>query len=151
MLYSSPGTQTGTYYYSTNKRCPGEPNGYPELDGYPTCISFTPGTNQKTLRQINSNNIVAIDSNILSNNRGRYCGKQVNIYKNGVKVAAPDQNPDGSREFYVFDGCQACIGGGRIDLSVNGLQNVDPNACNLGVVPGVTWQVVDKVVATFNP
>ena len=144
MLYSSSGTQSGTYYYSTNKVCPSEPNGYPELDGYPSCASFTPGPNQQTLRQVNSNNIVAIDAGLLSGDRARYCGKQVNIFKNGQQVFAPDGG-----NFFVWDGCDACRGGSRIDLSVNGLQNVDPNACQLGVVPGVTWQVVDRTIKQF--
>jgi hypothetical protein len=144
VLYSSSGSQSGTYYYSTNTVCPSEPNGYPELDGYPACASFTPGPYQQTLRQIGTNNIVAIDNNVLSSDRAKYCGKRINIFHNGQPVTAPDGGP-----FFVWDGCAACAGGVRIDLSVNGLKNVDPNACNLGVVPGVTWQVIDSSVKAF--
>lgn len=144
VLYSSSGTQSGTYYYSTNTNCPSEPNGYAETDGYPSCASYAPGPDQQTIRQIGSNNIVAIDSNLLGGDRAKYCGKEIQIFHNGSPVASPDGQP-----YFVWDGCDACQGGSRIDLSVNGLRLVDSNACDLGVVPGVTWQVTDRVIKTF--
>lgn len=135
-LYAGSGS--GTYYYDVRTQCPQNPNGYPETDGYATCESFSPGPNQKTLRQGNSDNVVAIDMNVLKVNRAGLCGKKIIVTHNGAPVSAPDGG-----DFYVWDGCAACVGGGRIDFSVSGLRNADPNACNLGVVPGVSWQVVD--------
>eukprot|EP00953_Heterococcus_sp_UTEX-ZZ885_P034261 17761-Heterococcus_DN1.PRE.1 len=90
VLYSSTGTKAATYYYSTNMKCAGEPNGYPELGGYPSCASFTPGPDQQTLGQLNTNNIVAIDSGLLSSDHTKFCGKQINIYYNKVLVTPPE-------------------------------------------------------------
>jgi hypothetical protein len=135
-LYSGSGS--GTYYYDVRTQCPQDTNGYPETDGYAACESYAPGPNQQTLRQGNTDNVVAIDMNLLKANRAQLCGKQIIVSYNGAPVSAPDGG-----DFYVWDGCAACVGGGRIDFSVSGLENVDPNACELGVVPGVSWQVVD--------
>ncbi|GFR40019.1 hypothetical protein Agub_g554 [Astrephomene gubernaculifera] len=144
VLYSGSGS--GTYYFDIKTTCPSEPRGYPETDGYPSCASWTPGPNQQTLRQVNTNNVVAIDNNVLSANRAKLCGKKVLVYRNGVQVKAPDGG-----DFFVWDGCAACIGGGRIDFSVSGLKSVSADGCNQGVVPGVSWQVVDVQVRQFVP
>jgi hypothetical protein len=143
-LYS--GTASGTYYYDLRSPCPQDPNGYPENNGYPTCTSFTAGANQQTLAQLGTNNVVAIDANLLSGNRAKYCGKKVIVTYNGQQVAAPDGG-----DFFVWDGCAACVGGGKIDFSVSGARNINSNACTLGVIPGVTFNVVDTQVKTFVP
>ena len=144
MLYS--GTAGGTYYYDVRTSCPQDTSGYPENNGYPSCTSWTPGANQLTIAQVNSNNIIAIDNSVLSSNRAKYCGKKVVVTYNGRQIAAPDGG-----DFFVWDGCAACVGGGRIDFSVSGLRNVNSNGCTLGVVPGVSFSVVDQVVKTFVP
>ncbi len=71
---------------------------------------------------------------------------QVVVTYNGRQVQAPD---DG--DFFVWDGCEACAGGGRIDFSVSGLTAVNSQACTLGVVPGVSYQVLDVQVKAFVP
>ncbi|GIL78135.1 hypothetical protein Vretifemale_7564 [Volvox reticuliferus] len=144
VLYS--GSSTGTFYYDLRKTCPGIPY-FPENNGYPYCASFNPsGATYKTLAQLGTNNVIAIDINVLTANRARLCGKKVLVYKNGNPVSPPDGG-----SFFVWDGCQACIGGGRLDFSLSGLQNAASNACTLGVVPGISWKVVDEVVQKFIP
>ena len=150
---SSPSTSSGgvysgsgsaTYYYDVKTMCPQDPNGYPENKGIPKCASNTPGPNQKSLKEVNSNNVVAMDNTVLSKDRAKYCGKEITIMHNGAKVNPPDGG-----SFYIWDGCAACIGGGRIDLSVSGARLVSSDACNRGVIPGVTWSVSDKQVKAF--
>jgi len=84
--------------------------------------------------------------NVLKQQRSKLCGKQINVFHNGKRVPAPDGG-----QFYVWDGCAACVGGGRIDFSVSGLRNVESAACNIGVVPGVSWMVVDVQARKFYP
>lgn len=102
------------------------------------------GPNQQTIRGVGSNNIVAIDAGVLGGNRAGLCGKKAIITYNGKQVAAPDGG-----DFFVWDACAACVGGGKIDFSVSGIKSANPNACTLGVVPGVSWQVVDTQVRPF--
>ena len=64
--------------------------------------------------------------------------------KSGQQVAAPDGG-----NFFVWDGCAACVGGGKIDFSVSGARNIDANACTLGLIPGVGFKVVDEQVQPF--
>jgi hypothetical protein len=66
--------------------CPQDPNGYPETNGYPTCASFTAGPDQLTLAQLGSNNVVAIDMDVLKNNRANLCGKAITVTANGQTV-----------------------------------------------------------------
>lgn len=145
VLYSGDNI-IGTYYYDLRTTCPQDTAGYAENNGYPRCTSDTPGPFQQTIAQVGSNNIIAIDNNVLSGNRARLCGKKVLVYKNGVQVRAPDGG-----DFFVWDGCAACIGGGKIDFSVSGARAVDPAACTLGLIPGVSFRVVDEVVKQFVP
>ena len=96
------------------------------------------------MQQYGTNNIIAIDNNILSANRQRLCGKQIHVYKNGVEVSGGP--------YFVWDGCAACIGGGRIDFSLSALNSIDNGqACFHGVVPGISWKVTDKQIQTFIP
>jgi hypothetical protein len=62
----------------------------------------------------------------------------------GLQVNAPDGG-----EFFVWDGCAACVGGVRIDFSVSGARNVEADACTVGVVPGVSWSVSSTQVKNF--
>jgi hypothetical protein len=139
-LYTGSGS--GTFYYDvTGKTCGGPP--YAENNGYPACASYNPAY-WKTLQQYGTNNIVAIDNNVLQANRAGLCGKQIHVYKNGKEVAGGP--------FVVFDGCQACIGGGRIDFSLSALNSIDNgNACNDGVVPGISWSVTNNQIIPFVP
>lgn len=141
-LYSGSGS--ATYYYDVKTSCPQDPNGYPENDGYPTCASFTKGPDQLTLRQLGSNNVVAIDRDFLKTRRDSLCGKAITVMVNGQKVTPPDKG-----EFFVWDGCEACVGGVRADFSVSGARNVNPDACGRGVVPGISWKVSDTQVRKF--
>ena len=54
--------------------------------------------------------------------------------------------------FVVFDGCEACEGGGRIDFSLSALDDInDGEACDDGVVPDISWDVVDNQLIEFVP
>ena len=76
----------------------------------------------------------------------RYCGKQVKITYQGREIKAPNGG-----DYFVWDGCEACASMNRIDFSVPGLKNINSNACNLGVVPGVSYTITDVQVQPFVP
>jgi hypothetical protein len=143
VIYSGSGQ--GTYYYDIKTPCPQDPAGYAETNGDPLCTSNNPAF-WKTIRQYGTNNIIAMDSSLIGSNRAKYCGKQVVVKRNGVCVAAPDGG-----DFFIWDGCDACVGGVRLDFSVSGARAVDSNACIKGVIPGVSWEVTDKQVVAFVP
>ena len=136
------GAGSGTFYYDVTKRsCFGPP--YAENKGYPTCTSHDPKY-WKTLEAYGSNRIVAIDNRLLSTEEGRkkYCGKQIRVYKNGVEVSGGP--------FVVFDGCEACASKSLIDFSLSALDAIDNGqACNDGVVPGISWSVTNTQVIPF--
>lgn len=114
----------------------------PETSGYPYCTSFD-SSKYKRLNEYGTNEIVAIDRKVLAANRATMCGKQIQVFKNGVEVPGP---------FVVFDGCEACEGGGRIDFSLTALNQIDNgNACQSGVVPGISWKVTNTQIIPFIP
>jgi hypothetical protein len=115
----------------------------PENYGYPACTSHH-ASSWQTIQQYGTNKIVAIDRNLLGTPEGRasLCGKQIEICKDGVEV------PGGP--FVVFDGCEACEGGGKIDFSLSVLDAIDNgDACFHGVVPGISWKVTDNQIIPF--
>jgi len=139
-LYSGSGG--GTYYYDITGRTCGTPP-FAENGGYPQCTSHNPAF-WKTVQQYNTNNLVAIDRTLLSTEEGRkkYCGKEIKVKKDGKDV------PGGP--YFVFDGCEACEGGRRIDFSLSALDAISGGtACNDGVIPGITWNVVDNQIQQF--
>ena len=135
-----PCVLSGTFYYDVHDACGKQP----ETDGYPACASFTPGPNQKTLRQTGSNSAIAINANLVAGNRAKYCGKKIRVHHNGKEVHAP-----GGGDFFVWDGCAACQQDTIIDFSASGLRMLDRDACNKGVIQGVSWVVTDEQVHKF--
>jgi hypothetical protein len=88
--------------------------------------------------------MVAIDNTLLTpGNRANLSGKQnQKFFMNGVVVSGGP--------FFVFDGCQACVGGGKIDFSLSVLDRIDNgNACFNGVVPDISSEVIDNQTIPF--
>lgn len=137
------GTADGTYYYDVRSPCPQDFLTYYPLVSPTMCESYTPEFNPQTLRQRNSNNIIAIGQLLTNPNlRPTFCGKQVIVTYKGKQVKAPDGG-----DFVVWDGCEACA----INFSVSGLRAVNSQACKLGVVPGVSYQITSVQVIPFIP
>ncbi|KAJ3119391.1 hypothetical protein HK100_000337 [Physocladia obscura] len=133
------GSGSGTYYYDiTGRTCNGAPP-YPEDNGYTFC---EPDSGYETLTQRGDNYIVALALDQMQANKAGLCGKQVIVKYNGNVVPG---------NFVVWDACQACTGGVRLDFSVTALLSINSNACQLGVVPGVSWEVTTTQVIPYVP
>ncbi|ORY53297.1 hypothetical protein BCR33DRAFT_192576 [Rhizoclosmatium globosum] len=134
------GKGSGTYYYDyTNKVCPGFP-AYPENNGITSCESSAPP--YRTLSSRQTNDIVAIAIDQLSANKAGLCGKRVIVKYNGVPM---------QRKFFVWDACLACTGGVKLDFSLSALSEISDSACQLGVVPGISWDITDEQVIPYVP
>ncbi|KAI8609531.1 hypothetical protein BC830DRAFT_1150064 [Chytriomyces sp. MP71] len=133
------GSGQGSYYYDIEgKTCNNDP-AYPENTAYTSC---EPNAGFQTLQQRGNNNIVALALDEMNANKAGLCGKRVVVKVGGVVV---------QREFVVWDSCAACSGGVRLDFSVSGLQAVSGDACTLGLVPNVSWEVMDEQVIPYVP
>ncbi|KAJ3069543.1 hypothetical protein HDU98_007383, partial [Podochytrium sp. JEL0797] len=131
------GSGSGTYYYDVNNAvCPGAPL-YPENQGYTSC---EPSTGYQTLASRNTNFIVALAVDQMNGNKANLCGKRVVVKHNGQVVPGT---------FVVWDSCAACTGGVKLDFSLSALQQISSDACFLGVVPGVSWEVTDEQVIPY--
>lgn len=143
-LYEGQGE--ATYYYDVNGEfCPQDSEQYAENESYPTCSSFDK-SKWMTLQDYDTNNIVAIDSKLLADEKGRekYCGKEIKVFRDGKQVKGGP--------YFVFDGCKACQGGKRIDFSLSALNDIDNgNACDSGIVDGISWEVLDNQIMKFVP
>jgi hypothetical protein len=141
VLYSGLGL--GSYYYDAfGELCPFETVQYPENLGIASCESYFTGPNQIPLKDHSSNNLIAIDNTLLQEPGGRekFCGKRVIVRYNGVLI---------NQVFVVWDGCTACLDGARLDFSRSALVDIDPEACNLGLLQGISWNVIDEQVMEF--
>ncbi|KAJ3006545.1 UNVERIFIED_CONTAM: hypothetical protein HDU68_004012, partial [Siphonaria sp. JEL0065] len=134
------GSGDGTYYYDfTGHTCPHEA-AYPENGGYTSCEPSAPP--YLTIGQRQDNFIVALALDQMNTNKANLCGKRVNVKYNGVPVAG---------NFVVWDSCAACTGGVRLDFSLSALESINGNACQMGVVPGISWEVTDEQVIPYIP
>lgn len=146
MIAGDSGTGEGTYYFDARlSSCPGGES--LESDTTPSCASNAPGPNAKTLMQLGSNNVIAIKalagSPASDETRERYCGKQVIISVNGNQIQAPDGG-----DFFVWDGCETCSDE-TLDFTVSGLLAVNSDACTLGIVKGIQYQITNTQVQNF--
>ncbi|KAJ3064724.1 hypothetical protein HDU98_011891 [Podochytrium sp. JEL0797] len=132
------GSGSGTYYYDIhNQVCPGFTH-YAENQGITAC---EPSTGYQTLSQRNNNHIVALAVDQISANKAGLCGKRVVVKYNGQEVEG---------NFVVWDSCVACTGGVKIDFSLGALEKIEPMACHMGVVPGMSWEVTDEQVIPWR-
>ena len=88
--------------------------------------------------------MIAINSNLVASDRAKYCGKKIQVFHNGDEVGAPDGG-----DWFVWDGCAACQQDTIIDFSASGLRMLDSDACDKGVIQGVSWVVTDEQVHDF--
>ncbi|KAJ3032108.1 UNVERIFIED_CONTAM: hypothetical protein HDU68_004418 [Siphonaria sp. JEL0065] len=134
------GNGDGTYYYDfTGHTCPHEA-AYSENGGYASCEPSAPP--YLTIGQRQDNFIVALALDQMNANKAILCGKRVNVEYNGVPVPG---------NFVVWDSCAACTGGVRLDFSLSALESINGNACQMGVVPGIRWEVTDEQVIPYVP
>ncbi|KAJ3139378.1 hypothetical protein HK100_011715 [Physocladia obscura] len=132
------GSGDGTYYYDvTGLTCDGQAE-YPENNGYTSCEPSAPP--YETLLERDNNYIVALAVDQMNGNKEKLCGKRVIISYNGQVVEG---------NFVVWDSCVACAGGVRLDFSLSALETIDSQACTLGVVPGINWEVTDEQVIPY--
>lgn len=112
------------------------------------CETYNLNNHPPTLAQRNTNNVIAIGQLYMASSaaRAKWCGKKVIVTKNGVQVKAPDGG-----DFFVWDGCQACSeqSNSILDFSLTALQKVDSNACTVGIVPNIQYQITSVQVLPF--
>jgi hypothetical protein len=106
-------------------------------EGYVTCTSNLQ-TEAKTLNQYNSNRIVAMNANMLNNDRNYWCGKEVQIFGPDGNQITIDEGP-----FILYDGCAACTSAQIIDVSALAFTKLSGGKC--GNNPeGFTVKVIDN-------
>ncbi|KAJ3357974.1 hypothetical protein HDU83_000031 [Entophlyctis luteolus] len=134
------GSGLGSYYYDvTGLFCKGDLEPYAENNGYAYCEPPA-GQGAETLEQRGTNLIVALANDEIAANKSGLCGKRVQVYYNGAAVDAT---------FYVWDSCVACDGGVRLDFSLSALMSINSNVCELGIVSGISWEVLDEQVVPY--
>ncbi|KAJ3060710.1 hypothetical protein HDU98_003365, partial [Podochytrium sp. JEL0797] len=136
------GSGHGSYYYDiTGAGCSSQPALasalVTEAGGYTSC---EPSTGYKTLAARGDNHIVALALDQMNANKAGLCGKQVVVKYNGQVVQG---------NFVVWDSCEACTGGVRLDFSLGELLGINADACALGIVPGISWEVTDVQVIPY--
>ncbi|GMK59690.1 hypothetical protein CspeluHIS016_0802960 [Cutaneotrichosporon spelunceum] len=106
-------------------------------DGYPKCTSKIQ-SQAKTLRQYNSNRIVAMNANMVANDVDYWCGKEVQIFgPDGKQITIPEG------PFVLMDGCAACTSANIIDVSALAFTQLSGGKC--GNNPdGFTVKVIDN-------
>lgn len=127
VLYSKDGLR-GTVYYDVASGDPcGQQNGGPFPadwavtsginDGIPFCQNLKKGS----LKEINSNQVVAMDWNLLQANPD-WCGKEVKVYRaDGSEVTVPDG------PLVLYDACAACMSSPIVDLSAQAFIEASPD------------------------
>ncbi|KAJ3060577.1 hypothetical protein HDU98_003476 [Podochytrium sp. JEL0797] len=136
------GSGAGSYYFdSAGTGCANQPSLADALKvsaiGYTSC---EPSVGYQTLLDRGNNYMVALNVDDMNANKAGLCGKQVIIKYNGVVQPG---------NFVVWDSCPACAGGVRLDFSLGALQQIAPDVCTTGIVPGITWEVTDVQVIPY--
>lgn len=78
-----------------------------------------------------------MNANMVANDREYWCGKEVQIFKDGKQIVLPEG------PFVLYDGCAACTSASIIDLSAEAFTLVSGGTC--GNNPeGITVKVIDN-------
>ncbi|AAW45484.2 expressed protein [Cryptococcus deneoformans JEC21] len=99
-----------------------------------------------SLKEIDTNNIVAFNSALVAANPAKWCGREVKIY-----------NADGGEfaysggSLYIWDGCDACSSSdsGILDLSAPTFVELKGGTCAGNNPTGLTYEVLDNYIV--NP
>ncbi|KAH8691798.1 hypothetical protein BGW36DRAFT_304276 [Talaromyces proteolyticus] len=95
----------------------------------------------KTLEDINSQYLVAMNVSELDTDRTKYCGKKVIVSVNGVASNLP---------LFIGDGCERCATGPPgLDLSYSVANTLYSSVCKYGHLD-LSWEVVDEIVQSFD-
>lgn len=127
VLFSQDNMRATVYYdVAAGDQC-GQQNGGPFPadwavnsginDGIPMCQNLKKGS----LKQINSNQIVAMDHNMMVAHPD-WCGKEVKVYRPDGSEVTIDDGP-----LVLYDGCAACMTQGIIDLSAKAFIEASPD------------------------
>ncbi|ODN97961.1 hypothetical protein I350_07598 [Cryptococcus amylolentus CBS 6273] len=144
-----------TFYYDTaeassngHEACgstPGDPvpAGWAESSGINKGVPYCEYHRGKTLDEIGTNNIVAINAATLAGDPHKYCGREVQI----TKAGGSKFNYSGGK-LYIWDGCQACqdANSGIIDLSAPTFVELKGGTCSGNNPDGLTYEVLDNYV-----
>ncbi|BEI85617.1 hypothetical protein CcaverHIS002_0510180 [Cutaneotrichosporon cavernicola] len=147
VLFEGSGYRATVYYGVNDGDVCGAANGGPFPsrwadtsginDGYPKCTSNLQ-SEAKTLRQYNSNRIVAMNANMVANDVEYWCGKEVQIFGPDGKQIVLDEGP-----FVLMDGCAACTTASIIDVSALAFTQLSGGKC--GNNPeGFSVKVIDN-------
>ena len=104
-----------------------------------------------TLKQINSDYVVAMNHTQLAADLGKWCGKRVIVSVNGQPSSMP---------FFIGDGCERCgtgspdsatwnpAGAPGLDFSFAALNELNSLACAQGHID-ISWEIVDEQIYNF--
>jgi hypothetical protein len=95
-----------------------------------------------TLKSLNSNRIVAMDYSMVSADKAKWCGKEVQIFGADGKEITIDEGP-----FVLFDGCAACMTEGIIDVSAKAFAAIKGGNCGGNNPTGLTVKILDRSVS----
>ncbi|WOO83372.1 uncharacterized protein LOC62_05G006896 [Vanrija pseudolonga] len=95
-----------------------------------------------TLDSLHTNRIVAMNYTMVSGDKEKWCGKEVQIFGPDGKEITIDEGP-----FVLFDGCAACMSTGIIDLSAKAFAAVKGGTCAGNNPEGLTIKVLGNNVS----
>lgn len=144
VLFSQDNMRATVYYDVANGDACGQQNGGPFPadwavtsginDGIPMCQNLKKGS----LKEINSNQIVAMDHNMLAAHPD-WCGKEVKVYRADGSEVTIDDGP-----LVLYDGCAACMTQGIVDLSAKAFIEASPDRKCGNNPEGLRVEVLDN-------
>ena len=108
-------------------------------NGGPYC---QPTTTDYTLSSLGSNRIVAMNYTMVSGDKEKWCGKEVQIFDETGKQITIDEGP-----FVLYDACAACMSTGIIDVSAKAFAAIKGGNCGGNNPTGLTVKIIDNNVS----
>ena len=143
------GIGDASFYYDINKNdlCTKimKIKNYSELNGNTMCDTYNMTMKPPTLRNRNTNYIVAIPNNMLLNNRKKYCGKEIIVKTKNTQLTT-------KHKLIIWDGCKKCNDNGGLDFSGSVFVELFGNkSCSKGRLHNIKWEIVNNQLLEFNP
>ncbi|ORY22830.1 hypothetical protein BCR39DRAFT_370209 [Naematelia encephala] len=135
---AAPGLHLTVYYDVSNEHCNDVfGNGWAEgINNNPT---FCDGQQDRTLNDIGTDQIVAVNASLVMANPEEYCGREVAIYKSdGTQFTLGNNKP-----FVIWDSCAACVDNAILDVSAAAFVGLKGGTCE-GDNPAISrYEILD--------
>ncbi|GFZ44955.1 hypothetical protein JCM24511_02681 [Saitozyma sp. JCM 24511] len=141
-------SEATVYYDLTNSLCGDNdpfPNDWAETSGINNGVPFCQGQTDKTLEELGTNRIVAVNATMMQGDPSGWCGKEVQLVD-----SSGNQFSFSEGSLFIWDACAAAVSSHIVDLSAKAFTELKGGTCSGNNPTGLTINILNSNVWDAN-